>query len=69
MEDGKPIVPQIHECETLVYEVLAEGMKMDEYLQVGVLLKKLSPSWKDYHDQLKHKRKDFTLKELTRHQN
>ena len=25
VEDGKPIIPQIHEYETLVTEVLAEG--------------------------------------------
>jgi len=40
MEYNKPIMPQIHEYETLVYEILAEQMKMCEYLQAGVLLKK-----------------------------
>ena len=46
MEDSKPILPQIHEYETLVSEILAEGMKMYEYLQVGVLVKKLPLSYK-----------------------
>jgi len=31
-EDGKPIMPEIHEYGTLICEVLAEGMKLYEYL-------------------------------------
>jgi len=49
MEDDKHIMPPIHDYETLVFEVLAKGMKMCEYLQASSLLEKLPPSWKDYH--------------------
>ena len=40
---------------------------MCEYLQGGVLLEKLPSCRKDNHEQLEHKRKDFTFKELIGH--
>ncbi|KAL0408252.1 UNVERIFIED_CONTAM: hypothetical protein Sradi_1759600 [Sesamum radiatum] len=40
MIDEKPIMNQIHEYENLVAEVLSEGMKICEILQVNVLLRK-----------------------------
>ena len=49
-EHGQPIMPQIHEYETLVSKVIAEGMKMCEYLQAYVLPEKPPLSQKDYHD-------------------
>lgn len=64
MEDSKLIIPRIHEYETIVFEVLAVGLKMYKYLQAEVLLEKLLLPWKDYHDKLKHKKKDFNFKEL-----
>jgi len=39
-------------------------MKMCEILQANVLIKKFPPSWNDYRNCLKHKRKDLTLQEL-----
>jgi len=41
MEDSKLIIPRIHEYETIVFEVLAVGLKMYKYLQAEVLLEKL----------------------------
>ena len=47
--------------------MLCEGMKMCEMLQAIVLLEKSLPSWSDYRNQLKHKKKDLTLQELIGH--
>ncbi|KAA0032299.1 mitochondrial outer membrane protein porin of 36 kDa-like [Cucumis melo var. makuwa] len=66
MTDDKPIMDQIHEYENLVANVLYEGMKMCEILQVNILLKKFLPSWNDYQNHLKHK-KDLKLQELISH--
>ncbi|KAA0041578.1 ty1-copia retrotransposon protein [Cucumis melo var. makuwa] len=67
MTDDKPIVEQIHEYENLVANVLSEGMKMCKILQANVLLEKFPPSWNDYHNHLKHKKKDLKLPELISH--
>ena len=64
MVDDKPIMEQIHEYENLVADVLNEGMKMCETLQANVLLEKFPPSWNEFRNHLKHKKKDFTLQEL-----
>ncbi|TYK14258.1 ty1-copia retrotransposon protein [Cucumis melo var. makuwa] len=67
MTDDKPVVEQIHEYENLVANVLSKGMKMCEILQANVLLEKFLPSWNDYRNHLKHKKKDLKLKELISH--
>ncbi|KAA0042223.1 ty1-copia retrotransposon protein [Cucumis melo var. makuwa] len=67
MTDDKPVVEQIHEYENLVANVLSEGMKMCEILQANVLLEKFPPSWNDYRNHLKHKKKDLKLQELISH--
>ena len=67
MVDEKPIMDQIYEYENLVTEVLSEGMKMCEILQANVLLEKFPPTWSEYRNHLKHKKKDLTLQELIRH--
>lgn len=67
MVDDKPIMEQVHEYENLTADVLNEGMKMCEILQANVLLEKFPPSWSDYRNHLKHKKKDLSLQELVSH--
>ena len=67
MMDDKPIMEQIHEYENIVGDILNEGMKMCEILQANVLLEKFPPSWSDYRNQLKHKKRDLSLQELINH--
>ncbi|KAK4400304.1 hypothetical protein Sango_1136500 [Sesamum angolense] len=59
--DDKSIMDQVHEYENLVVDVLSEDMKMYEILQANVLLEKFPPSWNDYRNHLKHKKRDLTL--------
>ena len=54
--DGKPIIEQVYVYENLCAEVLCENM-MCEILQANVLIEKFSPSWSDYKNQLKYKKK------------
>ena len=56
-----------HVYENLCVEVLNEGMKMCEILQANILIEKFPPSWSDYRNLLKHKKKDLTLQELINH--
>ncbi|KAL0349104.1 UNVERIFIED_CONTAM: hypothetical protein Sangu_1138200 [Sesamum angustifolium] len=65
--DGKSIMDQVHEYENIVADVLNEDMKMCEILQANVLLEKFPPSWNDYRNHLKHKKRDLMLQELISH--
>ncbi|XP_075088212.1 uncharacterized protein LOC142170251 [Nicotiana tabacum] len=67
MVDDKPIMEQVHEYENLAVDVLNEVMEMCEVLQANVLLERFPPSWSDYRNQLKHKKKNLTLQELISH--
>lgn len=67
MLDDKSIMEQVHQYENLVGDILNEGMKMCEILQANVLLEKFPPSWSDYRNQLKHKKRDLSLQELINH--
>ena len=58
---------QVHTYENMCAEVLTEGMKMCEILQANVLIEKFPPSWSDYRNHLKHKKKDLTVQELISH--
>ena len=67
MGDDKPMMDQIHEYENLVTDVIDKGMKMCEIQQANVLLEEFPPSWSDYKNQLKYKKKDLSLQELISH--
>ncbi|XP_075086185.1 uncharacterized protein LOC142168908 [Nicotiana tabacum] len=67
MVDDKPIMEQVHEYENLTINIMNEGMEMCEILQANILLETFPPSWSDYRNQLKHKKKNLTLQELISH--
>ena len=62
MVDNKPIMEQVHKYENLTGDVVNEDMNICEILQANVLLEKFPPSWSDYRNQLKHKKKNLTLR-------
>ncbi|KAL4615008.1 hypothetical protein ACB092_07G093300 [Castanea dentata] len=41
-----------------------EGMSVSESFQVATIIEKLPPSWKDFKNYLKHKRKEMRLEDL-----
>jgi hypothetical protein len=50
-----------------VLEILAEGMVIDDAFQAAALIEKLPPSWKEYRNYLKHKKRDMSLEDLVVH--
>ena len=67
MTDGKHVLEQIYEYETLCVEILAEGINICDIFQATCLPHKLPPSWSNYVRTMKHKERDFKLEELTAH--
>ncbi|XP_072963330.1 uncharacterized protein [Typha angustifolia] len=66
MVDNKPILSQVHDLQLIVQQMLSEGISVEEKLQVGAIIAKLPPSWKDYRKSLKRKGDNFTLEALQR---
>ncbi|XP_008776837.2 uncharacterized protein LOC103696893 [Phoenix dactylifera] len=48
MFDNMPILNQVHDLQLIVQQMKSEGIPVDEKLQVGAIIAKLPPSWKDY---------------------
>ncbi|XP_074282809.1 uncharacterized protein LOC141607359 [Silene latifolia] len=67
MVDDKPIMEQVHVYENFCADEVNEGMKLDEIFLANVLLEKFLPSWSDYRNHLKHKKKDPSLQKLVSH--
>ena len=64
MQDSKTIMIQVQEIQLIIHDLLAEGMILNEPFQVGAIIEKLPPSWRDFKNYLKHKRKEMKLEEL-----
>ena len=48
----------------VVHDIHAEGMTLSETFQVAAFIEKLPPSWRDFKNYLKHKRKELSLEDL-----
>ena len=64
MVDSKTMVSQVQELQTILHEIHAEGMMLTETFQVAVIKEKLPPTWKDFKNYLKHKRKEMNVEDL-----
>ena len=64
MIDAKTVISQIQELQVIIHELHDEGMTLSESFQVAAAIEKLPPSWKDFKNYLKHKRKEMTMEEL-----
>ncbi|XP_056695382.1 uncharacterized protein [Spinacia oleracea] len=64
VEDDKPIIDQINDYENICIAKAVEGLGICDITLAIVLIEKLPPSWKDFRNQLMHKKKDLTLEEL-----
>ena len=58
---------QVHVYENLCADVINEGMALHDVFLANVLLEKFPPSWSEYRNHLKHKKKDLSLQELVGH--
>ena len=64
MIDSKPVTAQLHELQIIIHELEAEGHKVGESFLVEAITGKLPPSWRDYRNYLKHKKKEISLQDL-----
>ncbi|KAM0046470.1 hypothetical protein Hdeb2414_s0009g00316711 [Helianthus debilis subsp. tardiflorus] len=67
MVDDKSILEQVHELQVLVNKLTALSIPLPEIFQVGVIIAKLSPNWKDFSKRMMHKSEDYSLDELLKH--
>ncbi|XP_030495093.1 uncharacterized protein LOC115710880 [Cannabis sativa] len=65
--DGKPLVPQIHELPVIVNKLKVLKIELPEAFQVGAIVAKLPPSWKNYRKRILHKNEDYSLEEIQKH--
>ena len=61
MVDSKSVTSQVQELQLIIHELEAEGHKVGESFLVEAITGKLPPSWKDYRNYLKHKKKEISL--------
>ena len=64
MMDGKTVGTQVQELQLIFHDLIVEDMVVNEAFQVAALIEKLPPSWKDFKNYLKHKRKEMKLEDL-----
>ena len=64
MVDSKAVITQVQELQVILHDIHSEGMSLSESFQVAAMIEKLPPSWKDFKNYLKHKRKEMNLEEL-----
>ncbi|GJY34361.1 retrovirus-related pol polyprotein from transposon TNT 1-94 [Tanacetum coccineum] len=51
----------------LLHDIHAEGMTLSETFQAAAIIEKLPPSWVDFKNYLKHKRKEMSVEDLVVH--
>ncbi|KAK6146751.1 hypothetical protein DH2020_020620 [Rehmannia glutinosa] len=64
MVDTKTVISQVREIQIILHDLVSEGMILNESFQVAAIIEKLPPSWKDFKNYLKHKRKEKGLEDL-----
>nr|GEW19641.1 uncharacterized protein [Tanacetum cinerariifolium] len=52
------------EAQVLLHEIHAEVMNLSEFLQVAAMIEKLPPSWVEFKNYLKQKRKEMGVEDL-----
>ena len=64
MADTKTVIKQVEEIQVLIHELHGEGCAISVQFQVGSIIEKLPPSWRDFKVYLKHKRQEMTMEDL-----
>ncbi|GJZ54513.1 hypothetical protein Tco_0609398, partial [Tanacetum coccineum] len=67
MDDSKIVITQVQDLQVLLHDIHAEGMNLSETFQVAAIIKKLPPSWVEFKNYLKHKRKEMSVEDLVVH--
>lgn len=64
MTNGKSMVEQTQELQLLVGELNHSKIALPDKFQVGMVIAKLPPSWRDFATALKHRREEMTMDDL-----
>ena len=67
MNEEKDIKMQINEYHKLLKDLKTQNISLPDEFVSELLIKKLSKSWTDYKQQLKHKHKQMSLSDLITH--
>ncbi|TLX67365.1 hypothetical protein E9993_23295, partial [Labilibacter sediminis] len=67
MVDEKPILEQVHELQVLVNKLTALSIVLPKLFQVGAIIVRLPPSWKDFSKRMMHRSEDYSLDDLLNH--
>ena len=62
--ESNTIGSQGQELQLILHDLIAEDMVVNEAFQVAAMIEKLPPSWNDFKNYLKHKRKEMKLEDL-----
>ncbi|GJU00675.1 hypothetical protein Tco_1111013 [Tanacetum coccineum] len=69
LNETAPQVEPPKECQpsnaqVLLHDIHDEGMTLSETFQVAAIIEKLPPSWAEFKNYLKHKRKEMSVEDL-----
>ena len=64
MDDSKKVMTQVQDLQILLHDIHAKGMTLSESFQVAAIIEKLPPSWVEFKNYLKHKRKEMSVEDL-----
>ncbi|GKA16458.1 hypothetical protein Tco_0696205, partial [Tanacetum coccineum] len=64
---SKNVISQVQDLQVLIHDIHAEGITVSETFQAAAIIEKLPPSWVDFKNYLKHRRKEMSVKYLVVH--
>ncbi|GKB12734.1 retrotransposon protein, putative, ty1-copia subclass, partial [Tanacetum coccineum] len=64
MVDSKNVISQVQDLQVLLHDIHAEGMTLSETFQIAAIIEKLPPSWVEFKNYLKYKRKEMSVEDL-----
>ncbi|KAK3010324.1 hypothetical protein RJ639_011732 [Escallonia herrerae] len=67
MVDGRLVMEQFNEIKSILDRYSQHKLAFDEFIVVTSIIDKLPPSWKNFRNNLKHRKEDINLDELGTH--